>query len=300
MARCTVEQVYDHARYLLNDVRRSGGEFFTNDRLQTAAQRAFSRLIEELVDRQAPAIERTGYLVVPAYTSAVFPNQVGFPDMGEIVSIRERPAVSTRAVTGATSTSPIVLTCSTTGLTPAVPYIVSGVLGQWGANGRWFLTIGSGEVTLKGSQSVGAYTSGGTISEDTGTWSDPLDEWGQLPDRLPESTLREYEYSGGALRFVGCSADVQLEIVYHSSGSLPESGDIGVEDSLNYMAAETASIAAKARPDFAVKAAGLAAEAQGHMDTLISNLVRDMQRVPWQRKMFGRGNTKAYRQWRVE
>lgn len=69
-------------------------------------------------------------------------------------------------ITGATNTSPIVLSASTSGLNIGDPVIVSGVRGNTAANGFW--TIGAASFTgstmsLVGSAGNGAYTSGGVL-----------------------------------------------------------------------------------------------------------------------------------------
>ena len=130
MADCTVEQVLDHARSKLNDVLRDGGEVFTNDRLRRPFIQAWEELMQQMDSSQIPAIEKTVYLIVPAYTSELHPVLLGLSDFGEIQKVEERPAPTVRSITGASSTSPIQLTVDTTGLQSNQPVIVSGIVGQ--------------------------------------------------------------------------------------------------------------------------------------------------------------------------
>ena len=76
----------------------------------------------------------------------------------------ERGISSVQPITGATNTSPISITTSSShGLATGAIVTIIGVLGNIGANGTWPITVTSGTTfTLTGSTGTGAYTSGGT------------------------------------------------------------------------------------------------------------------------------------------
>jgi hypothetical protein len=67
------------------------------------------------------------------------------------------------SLTGATNTSPIVITSKSHGLTTGRRVFIRGVLGNTATNGPWTITVMGADIfSLKGSAGNGAYTSGGT------------------------------------------------------------------------------------------------------------------------------------------
>ena len=67
-------------------------------------------------------------------------------------------------VTGATNATPIVITATAHGISTGEEVIISGVLGNTNANGKWIITsTGANTFSLGGSAGSGAYTSGGTV-----------------------------------------------------------------------------------------------------------------------------------------
>ncbi len=287
MADCTVEQVYEHARFRLNDLARDGGEVFTNDRLRRAFVSAWEEFTHEAADNQIPASEKTVYLTLPAYTSELHPDLFGLVDFGELQSVKERPAQALRSITGASSTSPIQVTVDTTGLQSNQVVIVCGVGGQGGANGRFFITVDDAtHATLRGSKSTGDYTSGGTLSIDAGEFVE-VSEKDELPDQQVGDRLGVYSFNSGYFQFLGCTQDVQLMVKYLSSGAAPETGLLGVDLGLNFFACRTAAVAALASPMHQQAGMVLAQEAVQHLNTLLSSLVRERQRAPQQKRMYG-------------
>ena len=288
MADCTVEQVYDHTRSKLNDVLRDGGEVYTNDRLRRPFVQAWEELMQQMDSSQIPAIEKTAYFVVPAYTSELHPLLYGLSDFGEIQPpVQERAAMSTRSISGATATSPIVLTVDTSGLLSNQVVIISGVLGQAGANGRFFISVDdSNHVTLRGSRSIGDYLSGGTLCIDDGGWQE-VKEYDELPQMEVGERLTAFAFNGGRFEFIGCTRDTQLKVHYISSGAAPETGYVGVDLSLNYLAARTASFATIGESRTKDAGLTLGQEAMSHLDSLLASMVRDRQRAPSQKKMYG-------------
>jgi hypothetical protein len=287
---CTVEQIKDHARFRLNDISRDGGEVFTDDRLHRAYIQAFNILAASMVDNQVSQVERTAYMVLPSYTSELRPEDCGVPGVAEVQSLESRDAIATADITGAAG-SPIVLAVDTGGLSANVPVIVSGVQGETGANGRFFLDILSGSsARLRGSRSQGEYTSGGTICLDMGGFT-PVDEVDDITGVDVTDEVRQFAYNGGVLQFSGCPKSIQLRMKYLASAVPPDTGIVPVSDSLNYFATKTASIAAisAAASDskWASVGAMLAQESEPLLHAIVAGMVRDGTDVPIQRRMYG-------------
>jgi hypothetical protein len=60
-----------------------------------------------------------------------------------------------------------------------------------------------------------------------------------------------------------------------------------VDLALNYLSARTASFAALSNPQTREAGVMLAQEAMAHQDSLLASMVRDRQRAPSQKKMYG-------------
>lgn len=69
------------------------------------------------------------------------------------------------AITGATNTTPIIITAPSHGIVDVSYGTVSGVLGNTGANGSWIIErVSATQLRLKNSVGTGTYTSGGVIT----------------------------------------------------------------------------------------------------------------------------------------
>jgi len=132
----------------------------------------FAESAELILANQTPSYQLTN--------GAVSANAFANPQTGieTIVVASETPQTSTLGgnvtpgcaqalVTAASNTIPIVLALNgPCGMTTGMTCIVSGVLGNQGANGTFTVTTSgasSTSVTLNGSTGTGAYTSGGTV-----------------------------------------------------------------------------------------------------------------------------------------
>ena len=70
---------------------------------------------------------------------------------------------NTGSITGTDTSSPILITSASHGLTTGTRVTITGVVGQTGANGTFVITnVSANTFTLDGSTSVGAWVSGGT------------------------------------------------------------------------------------------------------------------------------------------
>jgi hypothetical protein len=288
---CTVEQVKDHARFRLNDIHRDGGEVFTDDRLHRAYIQAFNLMAATMVDNQVHSVEKTSHVVLPEYTSELHYEDYGILGVAEVLKLEARDAIASVPIT-AVSGSPIVITADTTGLAANIPVIVSGVVGEPGANGRFFLDILSPTTArLRGSKSQGTYISGGAVCRDQGEFQ-TVTEVDEITSPEITEAVREFAYDGGVFQFSGCSKAVQLRMKYLASLVPPDSGLVPVADSLNYLTAKTASIAAisaaASDPKWASVGAMLAQESEPLLHTVVAGMVRDGTDVPIQRQMHGR------------
>ena len=74
----------------------------------------------------------------------------------------------TATITGASNTSPIVITTSPNAFNTGDTVLIAGVGGNIGANGTWTITVlTTSTFSLTGSSGTGAYTSGGTATDES-------------------------------------------------------------------------------------------------------------------------------------
>jgi hypothetical protein len=134
-----------------------------------------------------------------------------------------------------------------------------------------------------------------------GTTQDFVDvtEVEQLPQRDQfADRLVEFEWRGDSFHFVGATGDVELQITYYSSGTAPEAGTVGIDNSLNFLACRTAAIAGPPKGMWEV-AEQLDVEARGknkdggggHLHRLLLGMVRAQNRVPVQQPAYSAGGT---------
>lgn len=85
------------------------------------------------------------------------------------VSAVHTPAASTKAITAATNATPIVVTSAAHGLSNGTTVKVTGVQGNYSANGTWVIAnVTTDTFELAGSEGVGDYTEGGTAEVGAG------------------------------------------------------------------------------------------------------------------------------------
>ncbi len=117
---------------------------------------------------------------------------------------------------------------------------------------------------------------------------DPVD-W--LRQRTSQDRLAEFVWRGDTFYFTASSRAIDLEIAYSDSGSPPVSGTVGIDGSLNVLAALTASYAADPEGMWEVSAKQMKTAVGndgtgGFMHTLLKAQVRALQSRPLQRGAF--------------
>lgn len=279
----TRAQVITYAQFLLGDP--SGQKFVDTGAtsVQVGIAPAFESAFRELYStfdlNQIPRAENTVWVNLPAFTTQLSPAQAGIADFGEIVNLEERDIGTSVAITAATTATPIqITTAAPHNVSAGTEILISGVLGQVGANGRWFPTIvDPSNLTLNGSVSVAAYTSGGTLTTSSAGYT-PVWEVNELPTGTTPPALYKYVWQNDIFLFVGATLARELKITYFASGTAPVSGSCGVDDSLEFLAFRTAALAGGI-VDMA-RASQLAGDANVYLDKLVQPQVRAMQRNP--------------------
>ncbi len=296
----TVAQVLAGARQYLGDTEVEAGEVYTDAKLTPFYQTAYGEIISKLVSIGASDIILTGHYNLPARTSYLTPAQIGISDMDEPVHMWERGALTKAAVTAASAASPIVITAAGHPFADLAEVIISQVGPE--ANGRWFINkINGDSFSLRGSSSAVVYsgiTGSATSSTEKFTIMSPVDNLSQTD---PRDRLYEYEYEGGVFRFVGATAERQLMIEYKSNGTPPSSGNIGINNSGNFLKARTAALAALTNnatslaSDLNDLCFGVPAkQISGFLDDVIRPAVLSMQGQVWRSQSFRRRRTRNY------
>lgn len=247
-----------------------------------AIDSSYRDLISQFDMNQIPRVQRTFWYNLPAMSTQVTPAQMNIADFGEIVNLEER-SISTTAVVSTTDTgTPItVTTASPHGFATGQEVFLSGVQGQVGANGRWYITVtGSTTFTLNNSVSVAAFTSSpaAVVTTSNDAYSLVVEQ-SELPLYLvPPTRLFTYVWQEDTFYFVGATTARQLKITFFSSGTAPVTGTMGVDNALEPLAYRAAALCAGAT-DMAI-AGQLANDANVYLSNLVQEAVRAMQRNP--------------------
>lgn len=295
----TVAEVYTRARDLVND---SAAQVFTDADLLQSFNQAYTVLWRAMEVHGCATVTREAYLSVPAYTTGIDPKANAITDLGELLSIQERLATTAVNVSAvSTAAVNLITTSSPHGLATNSDAIVAGVLGTGIApNGRWFVTaVSASTLTLNGyaQASAFAYSSGGTVSPSTGSFTPvyPVSEISD--DASPGDALGEYVWNGDMLRFAGATTARLLKLSYYSSGAPPASGSLGIDDALDFLGCYTAALAmlrknGVARGGQLIQAAlgpqSMTNGSGGILGEFIRLKVRDLQRITYRHQPFRR------------
>ena len=281
----TRAQVLTQARAHLNDVQ---AEVFTDTLLGPFFETAYRKVCDEMTNLGLPRFRRTAYYNLPAYTAVLAPVTAGISDFGELVEggMCERRIVTTANITAATNATPIVATAAGHGRSTGDRVQIYGIVGQTGGNGEWLVTVSGDNLTLNGSITEGAYTSGGVVTYSDEDWSEMDEvELGLEANRPLNDRLHYFEWQGDVFRFVGATEARQLKITYFASGAAPASGSLGIDNSLDFLAAYTACLAAY--PNDRVSEGdrlfalcfGVPRQSTGLLHDLLNPMVKAQQRV---------------------
>jgi len=291
VAQETYESCCILIRQLLGDDDEAGGDIFTNEKIRPAFNSAWDELMLMQTNDQVPAAERIWFHTLPANTAVLYPEQASITDLGSLVRLEERPVGTSTAITGAvTDSGAIKVTATAHGLTGTPEVFVEDVAGV-PANGRFFAdVVDANNLRLRGSIFSGTYTSGGFVTTNTGRFT-PVNLREDLNDRAADDLLREYQWREGAFQFVGATNAVQLRITYRADGTAPVTGSLIYQGIKNSLAWRAASILASSNNRGAAEVQRLDVEARGpeldghagHYWVYLSNLVRQLQRVRFER-----------------
>jgi hypothetical protein len=274
-----ITDVFDGVRSIIDDNLIAGGEVFTNDILQRPFALAYRELYDAMLANGVKYVEQLAYYSLPAYTTMLSPAQIGITNFGEPVRLRERGATADIAITAVSVVgNGLQVTTSTPhGLSQNQEVTVWGVLGQLGANGRFFVDlVDATHAVLKGAASVGAYTSGGTLTYGGDQFSPMTRVNDNLPQGVPGIDLQYWLWRGDRFLFQGAASTRELEIVFTVSGDAPTSGTVGVDDSLNFLIFSTAKHAIVGREPYQALVPYLNTQSATTLANFIQIVVRSM------------------------
>lgn len=254
MAVCTLANVQDAARGVLNDTQVSSGEIFTNQKLQPFFARAYRDMFRVLMGA-GTRVTHIVYVVLPANTTVLIPRAAPYyiTDMAEPELVEQRPATNGIVLTDSSAATPIVVTTAFPhGLGSAGAVVagqISGVVGTMDPWGNWFVTIrDANSFQLNGSMGGTAGTLGKFYPQSTQQFYEvpPIDLPNQGLDGVTQSVNDCYLWANSQMLFRGANQDTELRITYYASGDPPTntSTTIGIDDCLDFLSVATASFAA--------------------------------------------------------
>lgn len=93
----------------------------------------------------------------------------------------------------------------------------------------------------------------------------------------PTTNFGECEIEGGKIATRGATADIEVRIRYQSRGSIPTTGTVGVQGSLNFLANMVAAKALLGREESLQVSTALRQEASGYLERLRQRAVKQQQ-----------------------
>jgi hypothetical protein len=261
MVAPTVAQATARARFWLGDSETAGGMVWkdSTELMQEAVEAAYEQAYVDLNRRHSIQVERMGYLVLPAYQSAIRLSQFGLSNVGLIHSIQFRkPAtgwpkeVSSATVSGSALRINFASSHNLSSGNWVESYNMTGLTED--ANGSYsIVVIDADSIDLLGCLATGTYSSGGRVSFSLEDWSNAIPaarDISMLPS-TPQSQLEMFFHTGDYLRIPAISQQIELAIKFGLSPSIDASvttTSLGIPNSKHYFGLRIAHYCSEARP----------------------------------------------------
>lgn len=297
----TVVQCTNLTRSIIGDTFVPGGTIFTDNFLIPYFSEAYSALLGYLSRNGAKSLRKDYYFNLPANTSSATPAGLGINNNTSPEEIYDRPIAT--SLTGVIA----AVNDASTGSLPSVDVTVTGHPYASGMNvvtfgfstanitddinSEWTITVldantirlnGCGAQEVVGGTAVGT---AGVVSTGSQPFSDcPLQQvydTGSLPLTSQLGQLSSWMWQNGYFRFVPSTNPRQIKIDVALSGSAPNSGSVGIDDSLSALAFYTAASAGAAkRPAAQVQSWWMRAigNPSGDMDNVVGGAFRALAR----------------------
>lgn len=283
-----VEDVYELARFHLGDNEVPGGQWATDNFLQPFFGDSFRSLYRYLQRNHAQRLRRANYFNLPINTSYLKPADAGIINMGQPEDIFQRKVGTSwtgtiagvdPGTTGQSISTVDITISSTASLNSGDQVLTMGFAGDVNAgtditedvNDLWTITVVNATTIRLNGCSPGTSNNGATGIVSTGGEQWPPDPIPRLLDfrddfqnSVQSGEIRAWYFNGGIMRFTPASTIRQLKIVYDLSGSAPQSGSCGINDSLDALATFAAGKAARSKFGDAQAAQELLVQAVGN------------------------------------
>jgi hypothetical protein len=265
--------VFAAARKMIGDTETIAGAVATDDFLLGYGQSAYELMYDVLENNESPKIRRTAYWRIPAYTSYLHPSQLnllGLPAMGEPINIWDRSEgqmipidTLTPVPQGAGDINPY-MDVQAAGLATADSSVTDGSVIDItacntctaDANDEWtVLRTETNAIRLLGCAALTrspapSSPSKGFILTGAEPWPrDPVPRGLNHRDLdgtlvAASTTISRWVWNDGAFRFRPVTQPRHLRIEYRISPNPPATttDSLGVQGSLNFMAAYTAAL----------------------------------------------------------
>ena len=266
-----VEDVYVLARMHLGDTQIPGGQWALNNYLQPFFNSSYQTLFRWLQRNHAQLTRRTSYFNLPINTSYLKPSDAGINNLGQPEDIFQRKAGTSydgtiaainEGIPGQTVSSIDITISSTSGLSSGQQVLTFGFFGDASAgtdisddvNDLWTITVVDGTtIRLNGCAAFGNTGATGIVAIGAENWPNTpvkkLLDFGEdeFANQVQSGQIQYWYWNLGVMRFTPCDQIRQLKIIYDLSGTAPTSGTIGMNDSLDALAAMTAALAARSK-----------------------------------------------------
>lgn len=278
-------------RARLGDTEVDGGQLFTDSFLQPFFSSAYQSLFTWLDRNNGSKLRRTQFFNLPANTGYIKPDSMGIWNMGKPINVWERGiGVSLSATVGALNASSpstggipsIDLTSASHGLSAGQEVITFGFVDgnvTDSINDLWYISVPNvNTIRLNGCEPGDSDTTGspGIVTTGSADWGvtpvPQLYDFSSENRNTPASgCISWWHWAGSAFRFTPATQARQLKIVYELSATAPTSGSVGLDDSLNALAAMTGALAAQSK--------GFAQTAQALFMAAVGNAAGDTTNI---------------------
>src|SRR5574337_54625 len=289
----TVSDIMSDSAALLGD---PAVERFTSSVLTPFFGMAYREMFDIMIRWRLPMVEKEMYARLLPYTTQLIPNSSASAiyDLGEPSRVSERGGLNSYLIVGHL---PGGLTPGTqpTALATNDEVTASGFTYPPEANGKWIITVSglspNQVVALNGAPVFGGGAFVGPLAY-LNKSSEKFQEMipvGDLPQLPPGDSLRWWKWENDTFYFNGATGVRELKIEYTASGTPPASGSVLVDNSRNFLAARTASLAAMMNDmptrgeqlvQLALGSSGEADGTGGYLRDLVNPMLKEKQKRP--------------------
>lgn len=266
----TGQQIVETAQITFLGDTEDPGQLYPASILQHGINVGYRLLFSQMMRVDSRRARRLAYYNLPPFFNAVSPAAMGIANLGEPKEISERNVQTSwtgtiAAINAFTQSSPpsVDITIPSHGLAAGIEIVAFNFTGMTAdMNDLYYIAVPDSNTIRLNGCSAEALTSGSPPDVgigSTGIISRSTEDFPFEPNmtpmldvlsyQTPNSFLGSWDWTGGVFKFPACSSARQIRVLYTISGEPPADlgASIGIDNSLDFLAAYSAALAANAR-----------------------------------------------------